>query len=291
MTPPLRLRIDVALDYQVRSGEADAVLNIQAARTPHQQVLQETLTATPLLALREDLDPATGTRRLRLRAAPGPLGLHYSATLELTHHLADPQQVHEMAVGALPAQVLPFLYPSRYCESDKLNAFAMGRFGALPLGHARVQAICDWVRRHVQFTSGASAGTTSAADTFVQRRGVCRDFAHLMIALCRALNIPARFATGMDYGADPSLGPPDFHAYVEAWLGGRWYLFDPSGTATPLGLMRFASGRDAADCAWATIFGDVLPLNQRLQVIAVAGADGQLRLPGPTALAISTAAD
>lgn len=291
MSAPIRLQIEIALEYQVRSGEADFVLNVQPARTAHQQVVQELLTSTPLLGLREDVDAATGARRLRLRAAPGALGLRATATLDLVHHLVAPADVPEMRLADIPGQVLPYLYPSRYCESDKLNAFAMGRFGALPLGHARVQAICDWVRRHVQFTSGASAGTTSAADTFVQRRGVCRDFAHLMIALCRALNIPARFATGMDYGADPSLGPPDFHAYVEAWLGGRWYLFDPSGTATPLGLMRFASGRDAADCAWATIFGDVLPLNQRLQVVAVAGADGQLRLPGATALAISTAAD
>lgn len=289
MNSPLRLRIDVALDYQVRSGEADAVLNIQAARTAHQQVLHESLTATPLLALREDLEPATGTRRLRLRAAPGPLGLHYSATLKLTHHLADPQQVPEMAVGALPAQVLPFLYPSRYCESDKLNAFAMARFGHLPPGHGRVQAICAWVQRHVVFQADSSAGTTSAADTAVQQRGVCRDFTHLAIALCRAVNIPARFVTGLDYGADPALGPTDFHAYLEAWLGQRWYLFDASGTAIPQGLMRFASGLDAADCAYATLFGDVQPLQRRLQVEAVPGADGVLRLPQHTWQAVSTA--
>ncbi len=291
MSPPTRLQIEIALEYQVRSGEADFVLNVQPARTAQQQVVQELLTSTPLLSLREDVEAATGARRLRLRAGAGPLGLRATATVDIHHHLAAPADVPEMRLADIPGPVLPFLYPSRYCESDKLNAFAMGRFGALPLGHGRVQAICDWVRRHVQFTSGASAGTTSAADTFVQRRGVCRDFAHLMIALCRALNIPARFATGMDYGADPSLGPPDFHAYVEAWLGGRWYLFDPSGTATPLGLMRFASGRDAADCAWATIFGDVLPLNQQLRVVAVPGPDGLLRLPGTTALAISTAVD
>ena len=86
---------------------------------------------------------------------------------------------------------------------------------------------------------------------------MCRDFAHLMIALCRAVNIPARFATGTDYGADPALGPPDFHAYVEVYLGDRWYIFDPSGTAIPMGFVRFGTGRDAADVAFATIFGGV----------------------------------
>jgi transglutaminase-like putative cysteine protease len=94
-------------------------------------------------------------------------------------------------------------------------------------------------------------------DTLIERVGICRDFAHLRIALCRALNIPARFTTGTDFGADPALGPPDFHAYVEAYLGDRWYTFDASGTAIPMGLVRFGTGRDAADVAFATIFGGV----------------------------------
>ena len=105
------------------------------------------------------------------------------------------------------------------------------------------------------FTSNTSNSNTSAVDTLIEQVGVCRDFAHLMIALCRAVNIPARFATGTDYGADPALGPPDFHAYVEAYLGDRWYIFDPSGTAIPMGFVRFGTGRDAADVAFATIFG------------------------------------
>ena len=95
----------------------------------------------------------------------------------------------------------------------------------------------------------------TAYSTFVERKGVCRDFAHLMIALCRAVNLPARFTTGTDYGADPILGPPDFHAYVEVFLGGRWYIFDPSGTAIPMGFVRFGTGRDAADVAMREIAG------------------------------------
>ncbi|MET0517838.1 MAG: transglutaminase family protein, partial [Burkholderiaceae bacterium] len=114
-----------------------------------------------------------------------------------------------------------------------------------------------WVQKHVTFASNTSNSNTSAVDTLIERVGICRDFAHLMIALCRALNIPARFTTGTDYGADPVLGPPDFHAYVEVYLGGRWYIFDASGTAIPMGLIRFGTGRDAADVAFATIFGGV----------------------------------
>jgi transglutaminase-like putative cysteine protease len=109
-----------------------------------------------------------------------------------------------------------------------------------------------------------------------------------MIALCRAVNIPARFSTGLDYGADPMLGPTDFHAYVEAFMGGRWYLFDPSGTAIPMGFVRLTSGRDAADSAYASIFGNVLPQRRRLLIEAVPGSDGVLREPRRTWQALST---
>jgi transglutaminase-like putative cysteine protease len=151
-----------------------------------------------------------------------------------------------------------------------------------------VQAICEWVQRHVTFESGSSQGTTSAVDTLNQRRGVCRDFAHLMIALCRAVNIPARFTTGLDFGADPALGPTDFHAYVEAYLGGRWYMFDPSGTAIPMGFVRLTSGRDAADTAYASIFGDVVSRTRLLSIHAEAGADGIVREPHRIDDALST---
>src|SRR5690606_5998030 len=134
----------------------------------------------------------------------------------------------------------------------------------------------------------SSVGTTSAVDTLVERVGVCRDFAHLMIALCRASNLPARFVTGTDYGADPALGPPDFHAYVEVYLGGRWYLFDPSGTAIPMGLMRLATGRDAADVAFATIFGSVISEPPHIQVLVEHDAERGWTWPVQTPMAMST---
>ena len=138
------------------------------------------------------------------------------------------------------------------------------------------------------FSSNTSSSNTSAIDTLLETVGVCRDFAHLMIALCRAINIPARFTTGIDYGADPKLGPTDFHAYVEVYLGDRWYLFDPSGTAIPMGFVRLGTGRDAADVAFATIFGTVTSSAPRIAIEAVAGADGRLVTPYHCTEALST---
>ena len=125
-------------------------------------------------------------------------------------------------------------------------------------------------------------------DTLIERVGVCRDFTHLMIALCRALNIPARMTTGTDYGALAALGPSDFHAYVEVYLGNRWYLFDASGTGIPMGFMRFGTGRDAADVAFATIFGDVVGSAPTIAARAM-GGDG-LEIPAHRSEALSTAA-
>ena len=181
-----------------------------------------------------------------------------------------------------------YIYPSRYCQSDRLLRLALNEFGGLWQGHSRVQAICDWVKKHVAFTSNTSNSNTSAVDTLIEQVGVCRDFAHLMIALCRAVNIPARFTTGTDYGADPALGPPDFHAYVEVYLGDRWYIFDPSGTAIPMGLMRFGTGRDAADVAFATIFGGVRAQPPLIVTRAVEDAARGFVLPWHCPEALST---
>ncbi|HEX7605169.1 MAG TPA: transglutaminase family protein, partial [Usitatibacter sp.] len=215
------------------------------------------LVLSQAIAHRVHADPVTGNRYMRLRAEPGELKLSYAATVDLAHHLAEPSQLAEVPVRNLPPQVIGYIYPSRYCQSDRLVKMATSEFGHLWQGHSRVQAIRDWVNQRVTFRSNTSNSNTSAVDTLVEQVGICRDFAHLMIALCRAVNIPARFVTGTDYGADPGLGPPDFHAYVEVYLGDRWYIFDPSGTAIPMGLVRFGTGRDAADVAFATIFGGV----------------------------------
>jgi transglutaminase-like putative cysteine protease len=184
-----------------------------------------------------------------------------------------------MPISTLPLEALPYIVPSRYCQSDRLQKFATAEFGMLPRGYGRVQAIQEWVRKQVKFQIGSSNGSTSAMDTIIERGGVCRDFAHLMIALCRAVNIPARFVSGIDYGADPALGPTDFHAYVEVMLSGRWYLFDPSGVSPPMGLVRLGTGRDAADAAFATVFGMVRSAPPAIEIEAITGGDGKLVMP------------
>jgi transglutaminase-like putative cysteine protease len=155
-------------------------------------------------------------------------------------------------------------------------------------GYSRVQAIRDWVMNRITFRSNSSNGHTTAVDTLVEEVGVCRDFAHLMIALCRAVNIPARFVTGIDYGADPGLGPTDFHAYVEVYLGDRWYIFDPSGVAIPMGFVRICTGRDAADSAFATIFGGVRGAAPVMHIEVIPNAQGVLIAPQHVPYALST---
>ncbi|SFN48153.1 transglutaminase family protein [Variovorax sp. OV329] len=283
-----RMGYSVELTYRVNRSGADFLFNVQAASTGRQRIVRECLEIGPSQSYQEYVDQGSSTRLLRLRADSGALIVRYDCEVDLEHAWADPGTVTQTWIGNLPGEVLPFLYPSRYCESDRLSEFAHQRFGTLPQGYVRAQTICDWVRHHVVFTVGSSGGCRTAVDTFASRQGVCRDFAHLMIALCRALNIPARFVTGFDYGADPDLGPTDFHAYVELYLGDHWYLFDPSGTAIPMGLVRLASGRDASDCAYATIFGDVTPLSRWLTVEPLAGRHGQLNIPRRCELALST---
>jgi transglutaminase-like putative cysteine protease len=285
---PIRLRYEADLRYDIRSESCDLILNVQATRTAQQRVVSETLEITPEQQVHAYTDAATHARYLRLRAVRGPLRVRCEAQVDLAHHRAAPSTLGEVPIAQLPAAILPYLYPSRYCESDRLHRFAFAQFGALPQGYARACAIRDWVQGHVAFLSNSSDGMTSACDTLVTKQGVCRDFAHLMIALCRAVNIPARFATGIDYGADPALGPPDFHAYVEAYVGSRWYLFDPSGTAIPMGFIRLATGRDAADAAFASIFGSVEWHTPVVVIEAIAGAYGVRRIPEHCADALST---
>lgn len=283
-----RLRLSIALDYEIAPPGCEFVFNIHAAQTDRQRVLDERLHISQDVPSRVEVDPISRNRYLRLSAQPGPLTVEYQATVDLHHHVASPDAIDEVPVARLPTVVLPCLLPSRYCQSDRLYRMAMREFGQQPRGYSRVQGIRDWVWKRTTFMQATSNSNTSAIDTVLETVGVCRDFAHLMIALCRALSIPARFATGVDYGADPALGPTDFHAYVEVYLGDRWYIFDPSGTAIPMGFVRIGTGRDAADVAFATIFGSVGTTVPRLTIDAVAGDDGLLVTPYHRAEALST---
>ena len=288
----LRLELSTQLGYEVFDAGCDFIFNIHAAHTPRQTVVHESLQLSQDLPVSFYTDPATQNRFLRLRAAAGPFTLNYSAVLDITHFEAAPQSLVELSAQALPGEVLTYLSPSRYCQSDRLMNLASQKFGQLPMGYCRAQAICDWVHQHVRFQSNSSNSNTSAIDTVIERVGVCRDFAHLMIALCRAVNMPARMASGMDYGADPVLGPPDFHAYVEVYLSdgtsGRWYMFDPSGTAIPMGFVRFCTGRDAADIAFATIFGRINAMQPVISIRPLPNGRGELVTPQHVGCALST---
>jgi len=284
----IRLRFTIELNYEIAGSGGDFIFSIHAAQTPRQIVVNESLLISQPLLHSLYTDPVTHTRLLRLKANAGPLRVSYAATVDLDHYTAQPAQLDEVSMARLPGSVLPYLYPSRYCQSDRLVRLAIKEFGQLPQGYRRVQAIRDWVTHRVTFRPNSSTGNTNAVDTLVDEVGVCRDFAHLMIALCRAVNIPARFATGIDFGASPSWGPTDFHAYVEVYLADRWFLFDPSGMAIPMGFLRFGTGRDAADAAFATIFGDVVGTAPVISIDAVPNARGVLVMPHNVPYALST---
>jgi transglutaminase-like putative cysteine protease len=298
----VRLELSTQLSYEIFDAPCSFIFNIEAAHTHRQRVVKESLVLPDGLNATRYTDPLTHSRFLRLTAPPGLFTLNYSATLDLDFWQGPTSSLMEISPLQVPGEVLPYLVPSRYCESDRLMSMAYAEFGHLPPGHSRVQAICEWVGQHVKFQSNSSSSATSALDTVVDRVGVCRDFAHLMVALCRALSIPARVASGMDFGADPALGPLDFHAYVEVYLAdagrdanqdhaavtGRWVLFDPAHTAIPMAFVRFGTGRDAADIAFATLYGQVNPHQPVLTMKPVPNGLGKLVVPQATDLALST---
>ena len=172
---------------------------------------------------------------------------------------ADPVDLSAMQhpVELLPSDTLAYLLPSRYCESDVLSDFAWARFGDAPPGRSRVQAVCDFVHNHVQFGYRHSRPTRTAVETLNDGIGVCRDYTHLAIALCRCLNIPARYCTGYvsDIGQPPPYPPMDFAAWMEVYLGGAWWVFDPRNNDTRYGRVLIARGRDAADVPLTHSFG------------------------------------
>jgi len=220
-----------------------------------------------LEADRLEVDPAVpmvgyvdsfGNHCQRLVAPAGVLRLHGSG-LVADSGLPDPvlPSLPQLPVENLPEEALLFLLPSRFCESDLLSPMAWERFEAGPTGWGRVQAICDFVHRHVRFDYSRTNPTKSALQTFESREGVCRDFTHLAIALCRCLNIPARYCTGYlsDIEVPPPLTAMDFHAWFEAYLGDGWQVFDPRNNTPRIGRILIARGRDAADVALTTTFG------------------------------------
>lgn len=241
--------IDCELNYQTYSPST-YVFKIEAAQIPAQTVLAERLTVSPPVDVTRHTD-AVGNRTLRLSALTGPLSVRYQASV-VVHESTETPDLAEEDVATLPLDVLPFLSGSRYVESELIFQDAVRWIGTFDRGYSRVARICDWVHHNVRYEIGTSIPYGTTRDVLSARTGVCRDLAHVAIALCRALNIPARFVVGHVMWDTP---PPDFHALFEAWLGGRWVLFDPTRMALPGNVIRIGCGLDAADVPFATIFG------------------------------------
>ena len=284
----VRIAYAVELTYEV-VAPADFIFAVHAAQTPQQSVSAESFDTTPAVATRIDVDPSFGNRLARFHAQPGPLLVRYAASVDIAHYVTEPSHLFAAPPSELPVAVLRYLRPSRYCQSDRFASLAWQQFGQIAPGYEQAQAVSLWVRERTRFQPGTSGIDTSATDTLNACVGVCRDFAHVTIALLRALNYPARIVTGVDYGADPALGPPDFHCYVDVFLGDRWYLFDPTGISPLTGLVRIATGRDAADVSFATMFGPVRSTMPAVSFRAIEDVEAGVSLPYPTTLAVSTA--
>ncbi|HUF61003.1 MAG TPA: transglutaminase family protein [Verrucomicrobiales bacterium] len=245
--------IAVELRYKVFQRSM-VLLNLHALSTPHQSLSEESFTVTEG-ATCEFLPPQIGENRY-VRLDTGDLEsllITYSVNAETQPLLRSIPEVEPVTAAAVHRTALPYLFPSRYCESDRLFRLATKTFDTSVHPLAQVAAVCDWIYENVDYLTGSTDAATSAFDTVTQRAGVCRDFAHLCIALCRAVSIPARYFTGYACNMDP----PDFHACVEVCVGNQWFIFDPTRLSALNGLVRIATGRDAADTAFASIFGSM----------------------------------
>lgn len=278
-------RIDVGCDlsYQVRQTTV-FLFQISAAQTAHQHLICGQFTVNPHVDIEICPIGIEGNQLQRIVVEPCELQIAYRATVELTPEVETPTTVCESNASLMPAEVLTYLNPSRYCESDLLSRFAFEEFGMMPRGFSRVRAICGWVNAHLDYSSGSTNSTTTAADVLLQRTGVCRDYAHLAITLCRGVGIPARYVAG--YAVD--LQPPDFHGFFEAFLDGQWYLFDPTKLAPVGGLVRIGVGRDAADVSFATLIGVALMTSQSVLATESANSDRTVSIDNSQS-AVSTA--
>ena len=242
--------IDCELDYDV-IRQSLFVFSLAIPSTQTQRVIVETVSTSPDTAIDEFRDETGRNRFLRADVPPGRFNIRYLATVEVQTPDVD-MFAPETPLAKLPGANLSYVQTSRYCEVEAIFSFACRKFQNLPTGYQRVQAICQWVKENLDYQEGSSTLTSGARDILANRAGVCRDYAHLSIALCRALNIPARFVTAYTKYEHP---PQDFHAVMEAFLGDRWYLFDPTALATISDLVRIGTGRDASEVPFATFFG------------------------------------
>jgi transglutaminase-like putative cysteine protease len=251
----LRLGYDIQFDIPSPVAMV-ALLNVHPSRVADLRAPDE-ISLEPASQVESYID-SFGNRCTRFVAQAGVLRLSNS-TLVYDSGMADSvcPDARELPVQELPHDALRYLYNSRYCEVDRFSTIALELFGAVPRGWSRVQAVCDWVHTKVTFGYPYARPTKTALDVFTERFGVCRDFQHLAVTLCRALNIPARYATGYlgDIGVPAAPSPMDFSAWFEAYLEDRWWTFDARHNQPRIGRVLMATGRDASDVAMTTSFG------------------------------------
>jgi transglutaminase-like putative cysteine protease len=251
----IRLGYDIQFDIEAPVPIV-AILNVHPSRR-HDLQEPDRVQVDPSVQVTEYED-SFGNICTRFLAPAGPLRLTNSTLIKDSGE-PDPvnPEAREHPVDELPPETLRFLMPSRFCEVDLLSNTAAELFGGLPRGWRRVQAVCDWVHEKVTFSYPHARPTRTALDVYTERIGVCRDFQHLAVTFCRALNIPARYVTGYlgDIGVSPSPSPMDFSAWFEVFLDGRWWAFDARHNAARIGRVLIATGLDATDVAITTSFG------------------------------------
>lgn len=255
----MRLSITTELDYDFQAP-TDVILQIEAAAIP-EQLIEHAHIDLPVL---DHFARLPGHNEIGDRIClqvEGNLKVRYEATVDIQRLDADIEQLTAVPPHKLPAETVEYLLPSRFCPADDFQALVEADFGDSE-GGARIMAMRDWIAQSITYEAGSSNSTTDAMETFVSRRGVCRDFAHLMVTLARASAIPARFASV--YG--PDVEPQDFHAVAEVFLDGAWYAVDPTGMATAREMAKIGVGRDAADVSFLTSYG---PAEMKSQSISV----------------------
>jgi transglutaminase-like putative cysteine protease len=254
----LTVRVGCHLVYETTT-RVPVLLNLKPRMDPRQAVQSEMITFGENLPA-EEFEDSHGNIVYRLVLHPGCNQIRHDAIVSIPSLYDNqelPQNPAPIPLAELPPELLRYTLPSRYCDSDKLIAFAWQQFGQIEDGLPRVQAICDWVHNNVEYRFGSGSPEISAWDVIQRRYGVCRDFAHCTTALCRAMNLPARYVTGHlpDIGfIDPGT-PMDFHAYFEVFLGGDWYTYDARFNVPRIGRIKVASGLDAVDAALSTSYG------------------------------------
>ena len=253
------LNINVTLHYRL-SAPMDLLLQIEAANLADQQVHStEIWTSDVTHFSRVVADDGIG-ERIWIRAEED-FSCTYNAEIAVDRPALDISALSQVPLHLLPGEAIRHLMPSRYCPSDQFQAFVDAEFGDLA-GGARIAAMRDWIESSFSYVPGSSHAQTTALDSFVQRQGVCRDFAHVLVTLARASSIPARFASVYA----PDVTPQDFHAVAEVYLEGGWHLIDPTGMAGADTMVRIGVGSDASSVAFLTAFGSIELVNQSVSV-------------------------